>query len=173
MTALFHRFRLSRAARRRRIFSPTAVPGNINITGVQATGAAGTAIAEVDTGALTGVVGSGAAGTAVAQVSAFATGVFGSGQVGVLTIQQGPVGVQGNGFAGTATASVSAFITGVSGAGAAGTLFGINGVTITGVSGFGFAGDVYPIPPAPRNRPPLLIPQENGLPASLWLGSNG
>lgn len=168
------RYFLTRFPRRkRRTFSPNTTPGNVSITGVQATGAAGTPFASIATGALTGVSGAGAAGTVIPQVSALTIGVAGTGFAGTLTIQQGPIGVQGNGQVGTLGKQVSVFPAGVFGTGFAGNVNGSQQVTLTGVTGFGFANNVYPIPPAPRNRPPLLIPVKNGLPASLWLGSAG
>lgn len=121
---------------------------------------------------ITGVAGTSAAGTAVANVGAKPTGASATGQAGTLSIQYFFQGVQATGQVGAITPQDSAIISGVFATGAAGTLMGIDGFMITGVSGQGIANVVYPIPPAPTRRPPLLIPEENRLPASLWLGSN-
>ena len=173
MSSIFHRFLFRSTKRKRRVYSTTATPGNVSVTGVQGTGAVGALIPNIATGSLTGVSGIGAAGTVIPQVSAITIGVAGTGFAGTLTIQQGPIGVQGNGQVGSLGKQVSAFPSGAFGTGFAGNLNGSQQAFIAGVSGFGFANDVYPIPPAPRTRPPLLIPVKNGLPASLWLGSSG
>lgn len=142
----------------------------VSITGVSGTGSAGTAQGEVDK-PLTGVSGTGSAGIAVGNVRGSVSGASGTGGVGSLAISKSfaALGVSGTGTVGALFSGVAFTVAGVSGIGTAGIIG--PGVTLRGVQGIGSAHDVYPIPPAPTNRAPLLIPVRNGLPASLWLGN--
>lgn len=145
------------------------------LTGVAGTGVVGTvtATSSAISQNITGVIGTGAVGSLVSSVSAFLTGVTGIGQTGVLlpTDSPGIAGVAGTSAVGSLRGTVLVFPVGVFGTGLVGGVTTPTQAFITGVSGIGQAGEVYPIPPAPLNRSPLLIPSENGLPASLWLGS--
>lgn len=176
-------------------FNVDVTPSTVNIQGVAGTGSAGTATAQVSNRA-PGVSATGIAGTLTTASSAIdidVSGVSASGQVGSFAIKAdiGAVGVAGTsgvgtlvanpgaqisgvlatGAAGSVSKSVSAYPLGASGTGFAGIAVSGKAVTIVGVSATGHANDVFPIPPAPATRPPLLLPVKNGLPASLWLGS--
>lgn len=168
---------------------------NVNVTGVVGTGAVGTVTPGVQP-TTSGVAGTGQAGTVTTQSTAIAlpiTGVQATGQAGnvVPTVLSAGGGVAGVGIAGTVTPSPAAVLAGAAAAGQVGTLFGspsisisgvsgsgqagvvttIEGAVLIGVSGTGSANQVFPIGTPPVNRAPLLIPSQNGLPASLWLGN--
>lgn len=142
------------------------------LSGVSGTGTAGTNTPSIATGAVTGVVGTGTVGTAVATPGGQITGVAATGAVGTVTLTSGLPTVFGTGQVGTLTPSVlTGSIAGTVATGTVGTLASTSGPGLIGVFATGRVGTVYPIPPAPRHRPPLYIPPHDDYPPSIWDGT--
>ena len=141
------------------------------LSGVSGTGTVGTTTPSVATGSVTGVAGTGAVGTVIASPGGQVTGVSATGAVGTLTIVSGLASAFGTGQVGDVIARVRPPFTGVSATGAVGVLASTSGPGLIGVYATGQVGTVYPIPPAPRHRPPLYIPPHDDYPATIWDGT--
>lgn len=145
------------------IVGPTA-------TGVSGSGQVGT-LTPSPSKSLTGVSATSAVGTLKPSPAKPLTGVFGTGQVGSITTTSSVAGVFATGQVGSVRVTLQKTLTGVAGTGQVGSLATPIYKQIIGVTATGEVGEVFPIPPAPVTRAALLIPSENGLPASLWLGN--
>jgi hypothetical protein len=123
----------------------SAGTGDVNLTGVSATGAVGT-IAKTVQPTLAGTLATGAVGTVGKTASKTLTGVAATGSAGTIgkTATKSLSGVLGTGAVGTAIASVRPAVTGVQGSGAVGTIQKTDIVrkTLTGVQGSGVVGAI-------------------------------